>query len=108
MFDRGDRLDYSTFLKNENLLNPYRNDPKIERLIQLTKGFYTIEKTGQGIAMNDLRFRLTEGFNQGKGEFVFTYLIERKNGELSIEQKQQSFEGMDEVMFKLWDRMWGA
>ena len=108
MFDKGDQLDYTAFPKNEFLLNPYRNNPKVERLIQLTKGFYTIEKTENGIAMNDLRFGLTEGFDKGRGEFVFTYLIERKDGNLIIDQKKQSFEGMEEVMLKLWDRMWGV
>ena len=89
------------------MLNPYRNDPKIEKLIQLTKGFYTIEKTPEGIAMNDLRFGLTEGFDQGKGDFVFTYLITKQNGELLVEQKRQSFKGMDDVMLNLWNRVKG-
>ena len=107
LFDKGESLDYTAFSKNENLLNPYRNNPKIERLIQLTKGFYTIEKTENGIVMNDLRFGLTEGFDHGKGEFVFSYLISRKNGKIQIEQEKQSFDGVEEVMLKLWERMLG-
>lgn len=108
LFDKGESIDYTAFPKNEDLLKPYRNNPQVERLVQLTKGFYTIEKTENGIAMNDLRFGLTEGFDHGKGVFVFTYLIERKEGKLSIEQKKQSFDGIGDVMYKLWDRMWGV
>lgn len=106
-FDTNEQLTYARFSKNEELLKPYRNQPKVERLIKLTKGFYTIEKTEKGIAMNDLRFGLTEGFDNGKGSFVFTYLIEQKGSEVYVSQKEQSFEGIDEVMKKLWDRMFG-
>lgn len=107
VFDQGKTLTYFQFLKNEQLLNPYRNDPKVERLIQLTKGFYTIEKTKDGIAMNDLRFGLSEGFDNGKGSFVFTYNISKKNGELLVEQKKQSFKGVENVMAALWGRIKG-
>lgn len=105
LFDETKELEYFEFPKNEDLLKPYRNHSKIERLIKLTKGFYTIEKMGKGIAMNDLRFGLTEGFDQGKGDFVFTYFIFYENNELVVEQKEQKFDGMNEVMDKLWKRI---
>ena len=108
IFDANRELEFLEFPKNEELLNPYRNDPQIEKLIQLTKGFYTIEKSSNGIAMNDLRFGLTEGFNQGKGDFVFTYLISKQNGKLQVEQKKQNFKGMDAAMLNLWDRIKGT
>ena len=108
IFDANRELEFFEFPKNEALLHPYRNDPKIEKLIQLTKGFYTIEKTSNGIAMNDLRFGLTEGFNQGKGDFVFTYLISKQKGKLQVEQKKQNFNGMESAMFSLWDRIKGT
>lgn len=108
IFDANQDLKYFEFQKNEELLNPYRNDPKVEKLIQLTKGFYTIEKTEEGIEMNDLRFGLTEGFDNGKGSFVFTYLISKKNGVLSVEQKKQSFKGMESAILTLWNRIKGV
>lgn len=107
IFDANKDLQFFEFPKNEALLYPYRNDPKIEKLIQLTKGFYTIEETDNGIAMNDLRFGLTEGFNQGKGDFVFTYLISKQNGKLQVDQKKQSFKDMDSVLQNLWNRVKG-
>ena len=108
IFDTHQDLTFFEFPKNEFLLNPYRNDPEIEKLIQLTKGFYTIEKTEDGIAMNDLRFGLSEGFDHGSGDFVFTYLISKLNGELTVEQKKQSFKGMDSALEKLWNRIKGV
>lgn len=107
IFDAHQNLEFFEFAKNETLLNPYRNEPEIERLIQLTKGFFTIEKTANGIAMNDLRFGLTEGFNNGQGDFVFTYLISKENGKLHVEQKKQNFKGMELALADLWNRIKG-
>tara|TARA_B110000046_G_scaffold186024_1_gene231540 strand:+ start:45223 stop:46236 length:1014 start_codon:yes stop_codon:yes gene_type:complete len=107
LFDAHEKLEFFKFQKNEALLYPYRNDPQIEKLIQLTKGFYTIEKTTNGIAMNDLRFGLTEGFDNGKGDFVFTYLIAKQKGELKVEQKKQNFKSMDSALNGLWNRIIG-
>jgi len=107
ILDAHENLEFFEFAKNDELLNPYRNEPEIEKLIQLTKGFYTIEKTNEGIAMNDLRFGLTEGFNNGKGNFVFTYLISKDNGTLQVEQKKQNFKGMNSVLVDLWNRVKG-
>lgn len=106
--DADNELIKHEFPKNHDLLRPYRNHPDIEKLIFLTKGYYTIEKTEGGLIMNDLRFGLTEGFDQGKGEFVFRYKIRELNGELKIEQVEQSFGGMERVLEKSWQRMLGT
>lgn len=95
------------FPKNHHLLKEYRNHPKIEELIFLTKGYYTMEETAGGLIMHDLRFGLTEGFDHGKGDFVFSYRISMKDGEIQIDQVQQSFKGMNRVLEKSWQRMLG-
>ena len=58
--------------------------------------------------MHDLRFGLTEGFDRGKGRFVFSYKIWEENGELRIEQIEQSFKGMERVLEKTWRRLLGT
>ncbi|MDX5481163.1 MAG: metal-dependent hydrolase, partial [Hymenobacteraceae bacterium] len=35
------------------LLAPYRGHPKLERLLEITKGYYTVEKAEQGVHIND-------------------------------------------------------
>lgn len=107
LLDKNEILQFQHFPKNRELLLPYRNNPEVERLLFLTQGFYTLEKVDGGIAMNDLRFGLTEGFDQGKGDFVFTYLIKQTTNGIEVEQKTQSFDGMDEVLIKLWERILG-
>ncbi len=107
LLDENKELNYYRFPKNEDLIKPWRNQEKVERLIFLTKGFYTLEKIENGVAMNDLRFGLTEGFDEGKGDFVFTYLIREGKEGLIVEQKEQNFEGMQEALEKLWQRILG-
>lgn len=107
IFDQGNGLAYKRIPKNEELLLPYRNNSKVERLIFLTKGFYTIEEKKEGLYMNDLRFGLIDGFSEAKNEFVFTYIIKPTESGIRIDQKENSFEGMQGVMVKLWQRMWG-
>ncbi|MAC96719.1 MAG: metal-dependent hydrolase [Flavobacteriales bacterium] len=107
IFDKGETLEYKRFPKNEHLLKPYRNNPKVERLIFLTKGYYTIQQTKEGLYMNDLRFGLIDGFSDNNNDFVFTYIIKPNNTAVQIDQKENSFKGMEGVLIKLWKRMWG-
>ncbi len=106
-FDEDKNLLTKSFFKNHELLYPYRNDADIEKLIFLTKGYYILEAKEDAIWMHDLRFGLLDGFYEGKDEFVFTYIIEPKEDGLYIHQKENSFEGMQDVMGKLWDRIIG-
>jgi inner membrane protein len=96
------------FPKNEHLLKPYRNHPKIERLIFLTKGKYVLEETDEGVAMHDLRFGLLNPFSEGPKRFVFTYLITEKNGKIIIEQNRNTFEDAGQVLDQLWRRIQGV
>ena len=105
LLDDETKLEYYRIPKNQELLNPYRNNPDVERLLFLTQGFYALEKIENGVAMNDLRFGLTEGFDHGKGEFVFTYEIKQTVEGVVIKQKKQSFKGMDKTLSKLWNRI---
>ena len=106
--DKDDELLIHEFPKNHHLLNLYRNHKDIEKLIFLTKGYFIIEEVQDGLLMHDLRFGLTEGFSEDVGDFVFTYKIMENDGELLIEQEQQSFKGMEEVLEKNWSRMLGT
>tara|TARA_R100001015_G_C4631954_1_gene194928 strand:+ start:705 stop:1718 length:1014 start_codon:yes stop_codon:yes gene_type:complete len=105
--DKDEELLIHEFHKNHHLLNPYRNHKDIEKLIFLTKGYFIIEEVEDGLLMHDLRFGLTEGFSENKGDFVFTYKIIEEEGELLIEQEEQSFKGMEDVLERNYLRMMG-
>ncbi|TXK36410.1 metal-dependent hydrolase, partial [Pontibacter qinzhouensis] len=74
--------------KQEQLLQPYRGQPKLERLLDITKGYYTVEKTADGIALNDLRFGQFDGWRKSGGEYVFKYKVWRdEQGDLQFEEQ---------------------
>ncbi|MBD1396120.1 metal-dependent hydrolase [Pontibacter sp. JH31] len=56
-----------------HLLEPYRGDQKLERLLDITKGYYVVEKADRGYYINDLRFGQFDGWREGKGHYVFVY-----------------------------------
>ncbi|WP_187260665.1 metal-dependent hydrolase [Pontibacter beigongshangensis] len=68
------------------LLQPYLGHPKLDRLLQITKGYYTLEKTVEGVAINDLRFGQFDGWRKSGGEYVFKYKL------WFDEEKQLQFE----------------
>lgn len=62
--------------KNHSLL-PSNLHPKIRDLIRITKGYFSIEKTSNGLLLHDLRYGLL-GFPEKNGEMpVFSYLIQQ-------------------------------
>lgn len=107
VFDRGDSIEIHRFKKNTTLLKPYRNNTHVERLIYLTKGYYTIEDCGDYLCMNDLRFGLLDGMNKHPKNFVFTYKIAKAHPH-EISQKENSFKEARKEMDRLWTRIWGT
>lgn len=108
LFDSPDRsIKFRHFQKNHDLLQPLRNHPKVERLIQLTQGNYILEKGEEGMLFHDLRFGLIDQFNpQAKG-FVFTYLLKEEANGLEISRKENSFKHKEQLLQSLWKRVKG-
>lgn len=107
IFDEQVDLKFVSIPKQHELLKAYRNHPDIEELIFLTKDYYTIQEDENGLLMNDLRFGMVDGLDGKEGDFVFSYKIQKKGGELQIEQERRSFEGAGDYLTRLWERMLG-
>lgn len=107
LLDSNKNLVLRKIKKNHQWLYPFRNHEKIERLVQLTKGYYSVEKTKDGIVLNDLRFGLSRGFMEDMGVFIFRYKIEQTANGLSIEQMPNELGEMRELMPDLIDRTLG-
>ncbi|PKV75564.1 metal-dependent hydrolase [Pontibacter ramchanderi] len=89
LLDEDKQIRYSFEPKQEHLLEAYRGGPKMERLLQITNGYHAIEKasSGSGIYIKDLRFGQFDGWQEGKGQYVFVYHAWRENdGSLHFEE----------------------
>jgi len=56
LLDADQEVQFSRIERNDSLLEDYRMDPAIEQLVWLSKGNYCVQKQGEDVYFNDLRF----------------------------------------------------
>lgn len=110
-FDRTDRIDFIHLPKNKELLHPYIKNEELQRLLFITKGWYSVNKIDENhYLINDLRFGLVDGLSQKNDQFVFSYeMTVHPDQSLTFEQIQYKF-GKDvssSSMQQLWQRILG-
>lgn len=108
LLDQDENLQLKKIDKNHELLYPYRNNKELERLLKLTKGYYTVEKSDGYLIVNDLRFGLSKGFTHDKGEFVFRYQVKKIKDGILIEQLPNDLKAMRELLPLLFERILGT
>ncbi|GAA4272499.1 metal-dependent hydrolase [Aquimarina gracilis] len=107
LLDNDDCIDFSEFPKNHHLLGNMKKDPLISRLIKLTEGWYTIERSGNKVFLNDLRFG-TLGIGNDAKRFVFSYeLYYNKNGYLMAKEREREMNEASPLLKKLFNRALG-
>lgn len=87
-FDTDTKVKFLYEPSNQDLLEPYMNYPEVKTLISVSKNFYIVTPSEEGILLNDLRFGKFNGWQgEEEGDYVFKYLIKpRAHGAISIEQ----------------------
>jgi inner membrane protein len=87
ILDKDQDIRYSFEPRQAHLLDEYRGHPKMERLLEITKGYHAVEEAPEGIRIKDLRFGQFDGWQEGKGQYVFVYHVWRKDdGSLQFEE----------------------
>jgi inner membrane protein len=68
-------IDFSVFIpQNKHLIESIKEEKKVKQLIQISEGWYAIEKDKNKIYFNDLRFG-QNSLDQYNAQFVFSYEI---------------------------------
>lgn len=107
LLDDDDRIDFSEFPKNHHLLGKMKEDPLIARLVKLTEGWYTIERSGDKVFFNDLRFG-TMGIGGDAKRFVFSYeLFYNEAGNLIAKEREREVNEASPLLKKLFNRVLG-
>ncbi|WP_114783107.1 metal-dependent hydrolase [Botryobacter ruber] len=75
LLDDTQHVDFAFEPRHAQLVEPYKNNQKFRRLLEITKGYYTVEKTEKGIVLNDLRFGQFDGWRTEGGHYVFKYQV---------------------------------
>lgn len=92
--------------KNHHLLTPYLTDPRVQKLIKISEGFYTISiHSDKGIYFNDLRFGQTES-KQGS-KFLFSYHVYHNEGRVNIDEVEKDMSQAAKLLPVLWKRILG-
>ncbi len=109
LLDENRQVRYTYEPQNAALLAPYRGNPKLERLLQLTKGYYTVENPGDGsLLINDLRFGKFDGWKESGGNYVFVYKVwQNAEGELQFEEINNRPKVDKQYLLAYWHRILG-
>lgn len=100
-------VQFSKYKKNHSLLGGLAKHPKTQRMIAISKGWYTINKINNTLYFNDLRFG-TLSIQANATNFVFKYKIEvDANGTpFFIEEPKEKRDGK-KLLADLWERIKG-
>ena len=109
LFDDKDEVTLDFYPANHHLLDNYKDHPKVKRLLEITKGYYTVEKTDNEYIIRDLRFGQFNGWQKdSSGEFVFEYhMVDKGDDKLTFYQKDYSFKPDKEYLTAYFERITG-
>lgn len=96
-------IAFQSYPKNHHLLGELKEHPKVQRMIAISQGWYTITKNEDGIFFNDLRFG-TMGIKEGANTFVFKYKIETNpEGIITFIEQPKAPEDGTKLLTELWE-----
>jgi len=105
-FDTQD-ISFDTYPKNHELLGNLIENEKVKRMIAISEGWYTINKIGDQLYYNDLRFGVLS-LESHSQDFVFKYLINEDNsGNVNFIEQEKTPRDGKKLMIDLWQRLKG-
>ncbi|MEO2059169.1 MAG: metal-dependent hydrolase [Mesonia sp.] len=99
-------IQFTAYPKNHEWIEDLKEEENVQRLIKITKGWYTITKENEKLYLNDLRFGLL-GFSPSAKNFTFSFQLEKKNGEVIITEKEKDTRDAKKLLSELWERILG-
>ena len=99
-------IQFTAYPKNHEWIEDLKEEENVQRLIKITKGWYTITKENEKLYLNDLRFGLL-GFSPSAKNFTFSFQLEKKNGKVIITEKEKDTRDAKKLLSELWERILG-
>ncbi|MFV0572272.1 MAG: metal-dependent hydrolase [Xanthomarina gelatinilytica] len=100
-------IHFVTYPKDHDLLGKLIQDEKVQRMIAVSKGWFTITKKENGLYYNDLRFGLLS-LKPNSQNFAFQYEIKTTNsGKVSFVETKKNREDAKQLLSDLWMRLKG-
>ena len=99
-------ISFRSYAKNHAYLGDLQNEDKIKRLINIAEGWYIITKKEQQLYFNNLRFGLMS-LDHNETDWAFSYLVQKQNGNITVTETPKFRRDAQQLLSKLWGRIWG-
>ena len=97
---------FETYPKNHDYLGLLKNDKNVQRLIDISNGWYIISEKEGDLYFNDLRFGKMD-ISAPDSKFVFSYKLISENGTIRAEETEKRPEEAGKILKNLWNRLLG-
>ncbi|MRT16313.1 metal-dependent hydrolase [Vitellibacter sp. q18] len=92
--------------KNHETLGDLKEYDKVQRLIKITQGWYTVSEKDEGIYLNDLRFGMMSVDPQAE-KYAFSFRIEKTGNEVTVTEEEKDTRDAKKLLADLWTRIKG-
>jgi len=100
-------VSFESYPKNHRLLGGLIQNERIQRMIHISKGWYTISQEGGDLYFNDLRFGLLS-LEGNSTDFVFKYKITQdETGAVELTEVAKDKRDGKKLLSELWTRIKG-
>ena len=99
-------VQFHSHPKNHEALGDLIEEHKIQRLIKVVEGWYTISERDGQLLFNDLRFGLMS-VDPNSDKYAFSYILENEDGELKITEEPKDRSDAKKLLGDLWKRIGG-
>jgi len=107
LFDAGQTIDFEFFPRNDSLLLPVNDHADLQNLKRFSQQFYTVERWGDSLVFNDLRFGQIIGWQDPREKFVFHYFLQHPDDNKLVVQRGRFAKWDKQVALSLWRRIKG-
>ncbi|MCF4100830.1 metal-dependent hydrolase [Gillisia sp. M10.2A] len=99
-------IQFTRIPKNHELIDFIRTEDRIQRIIAISQGWYTISNRNGNIYLNDLRFGAVN-LHEENPKFIFSYLLKTNSDNLEITEVPRDPEDATKLLSDLSSRVWG-
>lgn len=107
VFDRKKEINFQYFPKYDSLLSKVNDREEVQKLKRFSQQMYTVEKWGDTLVFNDLRFGQVIGWKEPRGKFVFHYFLQHPNQNTLVVQRGRFAKWDATILMALWKRIKG-
>jgi inner membrane protein len=101
-----EKIRFESVPKNHHYLGSLKNDKNVQRLIDITNGWYSISEKDGFLYFNDLRFGKLNPSDEDSN-FAFSYKLILEDGSVRAEEEPKRPEDGKQILIDLWERIKG-